>query len=189
MRADGACLGLRRGLLGAILLALALGTPAAWAGLQRTLQSRLANFTDSPVTLESSSAKLSATYASPGQFPFATINDTEVRVKRSRVRYVNRLNQQIPTYLVEGKLTLRNRFEKRVDVLELTTTFLNAFREQVGQSHQAVADPMQPYETKTVAWSTTLPHPEVYEIFVALTGVRFHDGTVWAANEEAIVVP
>ena len=167
----------------ALALALSLSSPVAFAGLQRAIQSRLANHEDTPVMLERFSARLIETYASPGQFPFATMNDAEVRVKRSRVRYVNRLNQQIPTYVVEGTLTLRNRFRKKVEAMELTTTFLNAFREQIGQAQHAVVEPVQPLETKTVAWSTTLPQPEVYEMFVVITGVRFADGTVWAPDE------
>ena len=164
-------------------------SPEALAGLQRPIQSRLANHADSPVMLERCVARLVETYAGPGQFPFATMNDNEVRVKRSRVRYVNRLNQQIPTYVLEGQLTLRNQFRKKVAVTEVTTTFLNAFRERVGQAQYSVAEPVQPFATKTVDWSTALPHPEVYEMFVVVTGVRFDDGTVWAPNEETIVVP
>ncbi len=188
MRAEA---GARRWLqtLGALLVALSLGSPSALAGLQRVIQSRLANHPDSPVVVERCAARLMETYAGPGQFPFATMNDTEVRVKRSRVRYVNRLNQQIPTYMIEGQLTLHSQFRKKVAVMEVTTTFLNAFRERVGQSQYAVTEPLQPYETKTINWSMALPHPEVYEMFVVVTGVRFEDGMVWSPNEEAIIVP
>lgn len=173
------------------------GTILVWLGscpqassLQRSVKTRLANYEESPVILRDVSVKLVETFSGPTQFPFATFPDgAEVRVHRNQVRYMNQLNHQIPTYLLEGQLELRNEASKEVAAFQLTTVFLNAFRERIGTDRHTLAGPLAPRQTTVLSWSRNLPHEEVFEMFFAVTAIRFADGTVWTPTEELILLP
>lgn len=187
---SGAACALRRSqwLVGTILLWLWSG-PQAY-GLQRPLKTRLANYEESPVILRNVSVKLVETFSGPTQFPFAAFPDgAEVRVRRNQVRYMNQLNHQIPTYLLEGQLELRNEASKEVAAFQLTTVFLNAFRERIGTDRHTLSGPLAPRQTTLLSWSRNLPHEEVFEMFFAVTAIRFADGTVWTPTEELILLP
>lgn len=168
---------------------------AAWlvAGaapaLERDVRTRIANYEEAPVVLKSAAIKLVQTYTQPGQFPFATADGSEAKVHRSRVRNLNRLHQQIPTYLLEGSLELRNQTRRSVETFQLTTVYFNAFRERIRTDRDTVTLALAPRQQKTLAWSKGVPHEEVFEMVVVPSAVRFTDGSVWSPTEELIVIP
>lgn len=160
------------------------------SSLERTVDARIANYDEAPVTLLRASAQLMQTYGSPSQFPFAVVDGgREVRVSRARVHYMNRHNQQIPTYLLEGELEIRNMTQKDVTALQITTIFLNAFHERISTERRSVAQSLAPKRAKKIQWSRGLPHEEVFELFFVVTAVRFSDGTVWTPTEELVALP
>jgi len=160
------------------------------AGLQRSVRTQIANHDEAPVSLLKVSAHLVQTYSNPTQFPLAVAQGgEEVRIHRSRVRPLNRLNQQVPTYLLEGALELRNETHKEITALQITTVFLNAFRERMSMDRQSIASSLAPRQTKRLQWTRGLPHQDVFEIFLVVTAVRFSDGEVWVPSEELILLP
>ena len=159
-------------------------------GLERLVQTHIANAEEAPVLLETARVKLVQTYTNPNQFPLAVADGvSDVKVQRSRVRHINRLKQQVPTYQLEGTLQLRNTTRKPVDVVQLTVVFLNAFQQRISMEEQSLASPLSPRQMKIVPWSRGLPHEEVFELTFAVTAVRFSDGTLWSPAEEVVVVP
>jgi len=182
-RRDRAALSLVLGLV------LVLWSEPAFS-LQRSVRARIANYEEAPVSLRHASVQLVQTYSNPSQFPLAALAEgEEVKIKRSRVRYMNRVNQQIPTYLLEGELELHNHTRKEVMALEITTIFLNAFRERISMDQDSLTQSLSPYETKTIRWSRALPHEGVFEVFFVVTAIRFSNGEVWAPTEELILLP
>lgn len=180
-----------RGVQGlALLLGCLLATEQAFS-FQRAVRTRIANYDQAPVTLQAASIQLVQTYTAPGQFPMAALGGEEVKVPRRRIKYMNQLNQQLPTYLLEGELTLQNHTRKQIDALQVTLVFLNAFRERIATEQQSLTEtePIAPLKTWTIKWSRNLPHQDVYELYLVVTGVRFSDETVWTATEELILVP
>ena len=160
------------------------------SGFERSIDARIANYDEAPVTLLNASAQLLQTYGSPSQFPFAVIEGGhDIRISRARVHYMNRHNQQIPTYLLEGELEIRNTTQKEVTALQITTVFLNAFRERISTERRSFAQSLAPRRAKRIQWSRGLPHEEVFEMFFVVTAVRFSDGTVWAPTEELVALP
>lgn len=170
------------------LLALLLATPSVTA-LERAVRTRVANYEEAPVLLRSASVKLVQTYSQPGQFPFVSMEGSDVKMRRSRVRQLNRLNQQIATYLLEGSLELHNETRRSIETLQLTTVFFNAFRERIRTDRDTVTLTLGPRQHKTVSWSKGVPHEEVFEMVVVVSAVRFGDGSVWSPTEELIVIP
>ena len=158
-------------------------------GVQRTVRTRIANYEGAPVLIRAATTQLVQTYSSPGQFPFATVGDDEVKVPRSRVRYLNKVNQQIQTYLLEGEVTMENQTAQPIEALQLTTIILNAFRERIATERQSIAEPLPPHRTRQMRWSRNLSHQDVFELYVVVTRARFGNGTVWTATEELILVP
>jgi len=148
------------------------------------------NYEEAPVSLVKASVQLVQTYSNPSQFPLAELQGSkEVRVNRSRVRYVNRLNQQVPTYMLEGELELQNNTRKEAVAVQITTIFLNAFRERIETDRQTLAGPWAPRQTTRIRWARHLPHEEVFDLFFVITAARFEDGSVWAPTEELILLP
>lgn len=159
-------------------------------GLERSIQTHIANADETPVVLETAKLKLVQTYSNPSQFPLAAADGVaDVKIQRSRVRHLNRLKQQIPTYQLEGTLQLRNTTRRAVDVIQLTVVFFNAFQQRISAEEQSLASPLTSRQMKVVPWSRGLPHEEVFEIAFAVTAVRFSDGTLWSPAEELVVVP
>ena len=176
-------------LAGLAVIGLAVVAEPAY-GLERAVQTHIVNADETPVVLETAKLKLVQTYSSPGQFPLAVAEGTsDVKIQRSRVRHLNRLKQQIPTYQLEGALQLRNVTRKSVDVVQLTVVFFNAFQERISAEEQSLASPLLSHQMKVVLWSRGLPHEEVFEVAFAVTAVRFSDGTLWSPTEELVVVP
>jgi len=156
-------------------------------GFQRLVRTRIENYEEAPVVLVEASVQLVQTYTHPTQLPLE--GGVEGKINRNRIRYLNKLNEDVPAYRVEGELGLRNRTRKEVAALQVTIIVLNAFRERISTERQSLAEPLGPRQTRTVRWSRGLPHEEVFEMFFIITAVRFTDGTVWAPNEELILLP
>ena len=170
-------------------LAVVAWCPSAF-GMQRAVRARIVNYEAAPVLLLDASAQLVKTYSTPTQFPLAAVEEgREMKMQRSRVRHLNRLNQQVPTYLLEGNLQLRNDTRRRIAAIQLTIVFLNAFRERIGTERHSLAEPLGPREVKAVQWSRNLPYEEIFEVFFIVTAIRFDDGTVWMPTEELIFFP
>ena len=182
-----------RAAAGALVLAVAVVASGQDASaLKRALRTRVANYDNAPVLVRQASVDLVQTYGTPSQVPMPAVPGLDgggMQVSRSHVRYVNRLNQQAPTYSLEGEIELQNGTRKEVSALKLTTIFLNAFHERIGTDQQMLAQPLLPRQTKRVDWSRALPHEDVYEMFVVINAVRYSDGTVWTPSEELIVIP
>lgn len=159
-------------------------------GLQREVKVRTANYDTTPVKMRRASVKLIQTYSGATQFPMADAEDgEEAKVRRSRVRNINRLNQLLPTYMLEGDLELRNDGRKPVEAVQITAIFLNAFRERIGTDQQSITTDLGSYELKPVRWSRNLQHQEVFETVFVITKVRFEDGLVWVPTEELLLFP
>lgn len=156
---------------------------------EREIKSRIANYDEAPVTLRTAQVKLVQTYSDLAQAPFMIMDGKDTGLRRSRVRHLNRLNEQIPTYLLQGALELRNETRRSIDMLQLTTVFFNAFRERIRTDRDAVQIALVPRQRKTLAWSKGVPHEEVFEMVVVISAVRFTDGSVWSPTEELIVLP
>ncbi len=161
--------------------------------LQRAVRARIANYEQAAVSLRNASIQLTQTYSTPSQFPLSEMRgdkeDQEVQINRSRVRYANRLNQQVPTYLLEGELEVRNNAPKAVVAMQITAIFLNAFRERIETDRQTLAGSLRPSQVATVRWARNLPHQEVFELYFVVTAARFEDGSVWSPTEEMILLP
>ena len=169
-------------------LLAALPCPSAWSQ-SRPVRANVQNYEETPVRLMQASVQLTETYANPMQFPIVIDTNRDVKFRRSQVRYMNRLNQQIATYMLEGELRLHNDSAKAVEALQLTTIFLNAFQERVKTERDAVTETLRPHTITKVAWSKGAPHEEVFEMVFVITAVRFADGTVWTPTEELIQLP
>ena len=176
-----------RGLLAATFLVCTGVTSEA---LQRMVRALVAKYDDAPVIVRQASVRLVRTYSAPSQYQLATSPDGhEIRVKRSRVRYANRADQQIPTYLLEGYLEVENKTREDVEAVQITSVFLNAFRERIGTDEHSVSKPLEPRAIRRVDWSKTLPHEETYEVYFVVTAVRFRNGEIWSPAEELILQP
>ncbi|MBI2884835.1 MAG: hypothetical protein HYY15_01525 [Candidatus Omnitrophica bacterium] len=181
----------RHGLLmaGIGLAALAAGAPAA-SGFQRTVKTSITTYENAPVAVRHGKMQLLQTYSGATQFPMADAEDgTEAKVRRSRVRNVNRLNQLLPTYVLEGDLELRNTGRNTVSAVQVTAVFLNAFRERIGTDQQSIRVEMLPYQARRLHWSRNVQQPDVFEAVFVVTKVRFEDGLVWVPTEELLLLP
>lgn len=174
----------------AVLVGLSLTwcSTAAW-GIQREVRTRFAHYDDAPVIVQQATVRLVQTYSAPSQFPLALAEGTDLKVSRSRVRNLNRLNQQVPTYQLRGELDVRNATRKVVDMLQITTVFFNAFHERISTVQESLPSTIAARQRKTITWTKSLPDEEVFELFVVISAVRFTDGTVWSPEEELIILP
>ncbi len=170
--------------LGGVLL-LSLQADAS----QRAIRTRVANHERAPVALVTATTELVQTYSDPTQAAFLALASDRVATAPSRVQYLNHMNQDIPTYLLEGALEIRNNTSKEIETLQLTTVFLNAFRERISSEQQSLMAPFLPHQSQEVRWSRSLPSQEVFELYLVITKVRFSDGTIWAPTEELLLLP
>ncbi|MBI4354299.1 MAG: hypothetical protein HY595_03580 [Candidatus Omnitrophica bacterium] len=157
--------------------------------VQRDVRTRTANYEEAPVLLQDARVRLTQTYSAPSQFPLVLSDGTDVRIQRSRVRHLNRLNQQVPTYQLQGQLELRNTSRKTVAMLQITTVFFNGFHERLSMEQESILHTLPPKQTKMLSWAKSLPDEETFEMFFIISAVRFSDGTVWSPEEELIVLP
>lgn len=181
----------RRGLLTGTLLVLCatvLASPPAF-GMEREVRTRIANYDEAPVIVRQAAVYLVQSYGNPTSAPVVASGDNSPSTRHNRVRYMNRLNQEIPRYQLESELHLQNLTPKEIEAFQVTMIFLNAFHERIASDQQSVTEPLGPREMKTVEWSRKLPHQEVFELFLVITAVRFQDGSVWVPVEELIIVP
>lgn len=169
-------------MMGGLLLA---GGPAL--ALERKVETQVVNVEGVPVVVETASTRLVQTYGRMSQFPLAAVGREEVRIARSRVKYMNQLNQQVPTYQLQGEAVVRNGTRSEVVALQLTVVSFNAFQERLAIDRHTLTEPVGPLKTDTIRWSQALSHPDVFELYVVVTGARFKDGTVWTADEEELV--
>ena len=158
-------------------------------GIQRELRTRTANYDEAPVSLRDARVRLVQTYSTPTQFPLALADGTDPKIHRTRVRHLNRLNQQVPTYQLQGELELHNATRKTVEMLQITTVFFNAFHERLNMEEESILHTLPPRQTKMLSWVKSLPDEETFEMFFIISAVRFSDGTVWSPEEELIVLP
>ncbi len=172
-----------------LLIGCLLLPTAEVLGLQRDVRTRTANYDEAPVFLRDAKVRLIQTYSAPNQFPLVLADGADVKIQRSRVRHLNRLNQQVPTYQLEGQLELRNASRKTVSMLQITTVFFNAFHERLSMEEESIFHTVPPRQTKMLSWMKSLPDEETYEMFFIISAVRFSDGTVWSPEEELIVLP
>ncbi len=159
------------------------------SAVPHTVRARSANYDDAPATVKQATVRLAQTFSNPSQFPFASVQGEEIKIARSRVRYMNRKNQQAQTFLLEGEVQVRNGMHKPIAFLQLTAICLNAFQERIDTAQQSIEEPISPGQIRIVHWTKNLPHEEVYEVVFAVTAVRFADGTVWAPTEELVLSP
>ena len=160
-----------------------------WA-LHKTLKAKAHNYPNSPVEVKRSDVELVETYTAPTQYVAA-----DAKAKTSRVRYANRAGLTPSVFLLQGQTTLANTSTQPVEALSLTIVVLDAFHQplQTGGGGaaivQQVAGPIPRGGTKRHAWEEVVPSPDVYEVAVVVTRVRFIDGKVWSApNEELLDV-
>lgn len=156
---------------------------------QRAVRTSVQNYDEAPVRLIGASVQVTETYAHPMEVPLIRDGGRDLKVQRSRIRYMNRLNQQVAAYVLEGEVRLKNHSSKAVEVLQLTTVFLNAFRERVDLEQDSFTEALKPHQLTTLPWSRGLPREEVFEMVFVITAVRFSDGTVWTPTEELIQLP
>ena len=188
MRRQGRCRSLSvRVACAWLILCAATGTALAD---QRLLRTRIANYDHALVVLEQASTQLVEVYGDPNQVALAIIANGQMnRPALKRVRYLNRMNQEVATYQLEGELSLRNTTPKTVTALEITTIFFNAFRERISTERQTLIGSIEPRRTQRVQWSRPLPQKDTYELYVVVTKIRFDDGTIWAPVQELILLP
>lgn len=175
-------------------VAVAVGLAVTWCGssawgIQREVRTRFAHYDDAPVIVQEATVRLVQTYSAPSQFPLALSEGSDLKVSRTKVRNINRLNQQVPTYQLHGQLDVRNATRKTVDMLQLTTVFFNAFHERLSTVQDSLPSTLSARQRKTITWTKSLPNEEVFELFVVISAVRFTDGSVWSPEEELIILP
>ena len=160
-----------------------------WA-LHKTLKAKAHHYPDSPVEVRRSDVELVETYTAPTQYVAA-----DTKAKTSRVRYANRAGLMPSVFVLQGQTTLANTSTQPVEALSLTIVALDAFHQPlqtgggVAAIVQQVTGPIPRGGTKRHTWEEAVSSPDVYEVAVVVTRVRFIDGKVWSApNEELLDV-
>lgn len=168
-------------------LAWALAAQAASA-LQQRIAARLHNYAEAPVVITQAEVRLVEVFSTPTQPALPGAN-----ARPSRIRYANRAGQLLSQYLLEGTARCRNQSSQPVEALGLTIVLLDAFHEKIRSSarsgdatHQLVVALPRRAEER-ITWKQQVESPDVSEVAVVLTRVRFADGTVWQAPKEELV--
>ena len=158
-----------------------------WA-LHKTLKAKAHNYPNSPVEVRRSDVELVETYTAPTQYVAA-----DAKAKTSRVRYANRAGLMPSVFVLQGQTMLANTSAQPVEALSLTIVALDAFHQplQTGGSGavivQQVTGPIPRGGTKRHAWEEAVSSPDVYEVAVVVTRVRFVDGKIWSAPNEGLL--
>ena len=160
-----------------------------WA-LHKELKAKTHNYPKTPVEVRRSAVELVETYTAPTQYVAA-----EAKAKTSAVRYANRAGLTPSIFILKGETVLTNTSTQPVEALSVTIVALDAFHQplQTGGGGaaivQQVTGPIPRGGTKRHTWEEPVASPDVYEVAVVVTRVRFADGKVWVApNEELLDV-
>ena len=161
-----------------------------WA-LHKTLKAKAHNYPKTPVEVRRSDVELVETYTAPTQYVTG-----DAKAKTSRVRYANRAGLTPSIFVLRGETVLANTSAQPVEALSLTIVALDAFHQplQTGGGEgaaivQQVTGPIPRGSTTRHTWEEPVASPDVYEVAVVVTRVRFADGNVWnAPNEELLDV-
>ena len=165
----------------------ALLAASAWA-LQKTLKTKAHLYPNSPIAVKRTTAELIETYTAPTQYVAA-----DAKAKTSRVKYANRAGLSASVYVVQGETQLANTSNQPVEALSLTVVALDAFHQPLQSAGaaaiavQQVTGPIARGALKRHEWQQVIGSPDVYEVAVIITRVRFADGTVWAAPSEELL--
>jgi hypothetical protein len=155
----------------------------------KPIRSQIANYDTTPVPLLSAHIKLRESFTPPNQVPVSALQGIpNTKPARGGVRYLNRLAQQVPIYKLEGELEVSNQSGKRVQLVQVTAVYFDAFRTRLGEERQTIDQALAPAQRARLNWLGELPHEDVFEIFFVVSGVRFEDGTTWTAPEEELVL-
>lgn len=186
---NGSVRGLRRVAAHALAiygLSAVLAT-SLWA-LHKALTAKAHNYPNSPVQVRRSDVELIETYAAPTQYVAA-----DAKAKTSRVRYANRAGLTPSVFVMQGETVLANTSSQPVEALSLTIVALDAFHQplQMGGGGAAIVQqvmgPIPRGGTKRHTWEEPVASPDIYEVAVVVTRVRFADGKVWAAPSEELL--
>lgn len=174
---------------GGLVLLSVLGLSVSAAGATKLIRTSIANYDTTPVALTSARVRLRESFSPPNQVPMSALKGVPTsKPTRGGVRYLNRLAQQIPIYKLEGELEVRNTTPKRVQLVQVTAVYFDAFRTRLGEARQTIRQPLDPSQRTRLNWSGALPHEEVFEMFFVVTGVRFEDDATWTAPDEELVL-
>ena len=160
---------------------------SAWA-LQKTLKTKAHTYPNSPVAVKRTTAELIETYTAPTQYVAA-----DTKAKTSRVKYANRAGLSASVYVVQGETQLANTSNQPVEALSITVVALDAFHQPLESGGagavavQQVTGPIARGASKRHEWQQVIASPDVYEVAVIVTRVRFADGTVWSAPSEELL--
>ena len=156
--------------------------------LQREVASKTHAYTNTPVAIRHSYVKLIEMFSTPTLMAIPGM-----KTKPARVRYANRAGQMPSRYVLEGELRCRNQSSKTVEALGLIIVPLDAFHQAVqtlgserSSTHHVIARIPRQTEQR-VTWEQEVGSPDVFEVAVVVTRVRFEDGTVWEAPEEELI--
>ena len=174
-----------------LLCSLSIVLAASLWALHKTLKAKAHTYPHSPVEVRHSAVELVETYTAPTQYVAVG-----AKAKTSQVQYANRAGLTPSVFVLQGEAVLANMSNQPVEALSLTIVALDAFHQplQTGGSGgaaivQQVTGTIPRGGTKRHTWQEPVPSPDVYEVAVVVTRVRFADGKVWAApNEELLDV-
>lgn len=161
---------------------------------QRVLKSKVRNYPNAPVVLKESKVRIVEVFGTPTQ-PLTPGAIPGARIRGSRVRYANRAGLLPSTYVLEGEVSCRNQSRQTVEALEVAIVPLDAFHQPIPPQHRATPYIVQQMATSLPSgafqWVTfeqlPLSSPDVYEVAVVITRVRFADGSVWMAPKEELI--
>lgn len=168
-----------------IVAALCVLCASPAAAMQRSVKAAVKTFASTPVELQDPNIHLRETFSSPTQ----SAGDGPAE---SRVRYANR--KQSPQLVLTGECVLVNRSPQRIDAVAVTTMPVDAFGEGVDTSQgqqgvyrlHRVTEPIVKGGSVTFSWEQPVTSDDVYEVAIAVTAVRFADGSVWIAPKDKL---
>jgi hypothetical protein len=145
---------------------------------------------DAPVFLKQLKITLVEVYGTPTQIPIPG-----TRIQQSRVRYANRAGIWPSSYLLQCEVWCHNSSKKRVEALALTVIPLDAFNQTIessvgrgGHYIQRVVESLPTGSSTRVTWEqpVTSSDPDIFEVAILVTAVRFDDGNVWTAPQDEV---
>lgn len=168
---------------------LVVAALAAWpspaVALQRSVKAAIKQFSSTPVDVQDTKIRLQETFSSPTQSAAEEGGET-------RVRYANR--KQASQLVLTGEGLLVNRSPQRIEAVAVTTMPLDAFGDALdaAQGQQGVyklhriTEAIPKGGAVRFAWEQPVTSEDVYEVAVAVTAVRFSDGSVWLAPKDKL---